>query len=923
MILLAAISALACSAGYALLIRGSRDRLAALPLAVLGVLIVTSLALTSNIQESPRPSRELRLYFSLAERGVIDRVLSCRNTKAPPDCPVELARPAQQVVAVFSERAVADFANQPAFDSVRPLSGVAVGADYGLTVEAALDEIGREAPGGDTVYVMLTPRARSVAAVQSTYQKLLQEWPDLRDRIVFLGEGDIGIPRDQLVPHVSLDAPQAIGANGGEYSIEVSGENRTIGAIELDGIQLIGEKGGVTVHPLRITKETVDLPPAGVAVTSHSIAPDENFTIRGSFETAAMGSVTTHSIAVRNGYGETLRHLRAITRVEKPVIGVLRVGGGAGSGNDFLRFARASGVEVEEVLVDFDGLEDPAEREALMDATADELSLWGMLVVAEPLTAMQAGDLLEVLKRTPQSRTVPSLLFVGAGTSETLYSDLTDPVIAGWQTFLGPLGISDLSGARKVLIAVDQSGSLRNHRRAVSNAVQILYDTKFGLGARNANLLIAFCGKPIAEDQRICTQDRLKDQVQRIFDQNNWEGSEHLVTLLEYARQRGNLVEGIGEFTDVSDLILFWDGTDIGGLNGDRGDQYLSTKALRALPEILALNIKIHVATFESNLAEETLQGFEELSKFAQNETGERFRDQVVRSVIDHGLAVGVGTVDGLNDIARRRLLALQGGTTEVVNTLFGPNTLQAVRAAGAIVPLHVNHPSGFIAPLMALKDPVAFDTGTETPPLNLRIGYLGVDLASEFAAIGIDADLARQTKVGDVVYSAVDAMGAQLRAPSVSWLLDGDLVLAIRDNFLPFHVQKGIRAEIRGLESDGTPSATAPLQYLGWNELGLDRMGVDLAGAALDPGSFYEAGIQFCHFPTAQAAGECTSVTLSAPVVGAYPMPMSSSDIAALDAPEPDKYPPPENRFAISESFAKMAFAAMSIAVAMGVILL
>jgi len=919
--ILAVLLALACGSGFGFLLYSGRHRWAILPPAVLGVLIITTLTLTLEIREGQRPNRELRLYFSLADANVIEKVLACRDANARSGCPIQLRHPADRVVAVFSRRAVTDMAAQmPTIDRVRSLEGATMESEYGLTVEGALEEIAREPPGGDTLYLLLTPRARSVSTARTAYRKLLQDRPDLRSRLVFLDEKQLDIPRDRLVPQIHLDAPPVIGANGGDYKVTITGENRTNGTIEIDGQQLIAIGGRIEVHSLQVGDETIELVAASQTGTAHSIAPEKTFAIRGSFATAAMGSVTTHSIVVRNSYGETLTHLREITRVEKPVLGVLRPAGRPSGGDDFLRFARSSSVDIEEVFVDFDGLADPSKRAGILDRTAQDLSLWGMLVVAEPLTTIQADNLREVLQRTPQSRIAPSLLFIGAGTSETLFNDLTNPTIAGWQAFLSPLGIGDLSGARRVLIAVDQSGSLRSFSPAVQRAVEVLYDRRYGLGARDANLLVAFCGR----SENICTKNALETEVRSSFDRNNWEGSTHLVKLRDYAVQQGRSIFNSDAYTTVSDLVLFWDGRDIGGERADRGDDRLSNAALRALNDIVARKIQLHIATFTAGLRpdEQLIKRYEVLSGFSREESGQRFRDAVVLSVLRRGLEVRVGTIENLNDIAQRRIRTLGVNGISVVNTLFGPNTLRPVEAAGAVVPLRVRHPSGFDVPLMALKDPVSFPTSDPTHPLNLRIGYLGLDLASEFAAIEIDTERRRQANVGDVVYSAVDAMGAQLRASSVQWRFDGDLVLAQRDNFLPFDVERGIRGGIRVLEPDGTSAETSRRHYLGWNELGLDRFGVDLSGADLMPGRLYELSLEFCHFPTAaaQAAGQCAQTNLNAAVVGAYPV---LTNPTAIDAAGAKMQHPPEGLFSISESVAKLTFAAMTVAIAIGAFLL
>ncbi|MCK1472845.1 hypothetical protein [Bradyrhizobium sp. CW10] len=926
--------ALLSSAGYlALLVRTpGRRRLVAMPLVVLVVAAISMLLLMLNIREGQRPSRELRLYFSLADINVIEKVSSCIEGKVTSYCPKELLRPAAKVVAVVSRAAVGDIASlaqRGGIDSVRPLraSESSVGHSSGLTVEDAVSEIGQEAAAADSIYLIVTPRTRSESAARNAYRQLLQKRPELKERIVFVSEAALGISRDMLIPDLRLEAPSVISARGGDYKVRILGQNRTSGAIEVAGLQIASSIRAVTVNTLRIRRDTIQIESTPRSSDSLSVAPRDVLNINGTFAAGPMGSVTTHSIVINNRFGETLLHLKAITRVEKPVLGLLRANKDdvPESRNDFKRFAQASGVEAADVFLDFVSLADPAKQNQLAQSYAENLALWGMLVVSEPLTAPQGKILLDVLKRIPQAANPPSLLFVGGGDSQTLFQNFTDPRMMGWQTFLAPLGIRDISGTRKILVAVDQSGSLRAAHSDVEEAVKVLFDPELGFGARDANLLVCFCGAPI-DGKRICKPAELKSQIGAIFDKNDWEGSEHLITLNAFAKQQATrLFSGSGKFTDVSDLILFWDGGDIAGLNGGDDDRYLSGAAASQLPELVAQNIKIHIATFKSKIVDNRVAGYEELSRFGGADSGARFRDSVVKSVIRRGLAVEVGNVDKVGDIARQRLLALKGRDVQVINSLFGANTLPQVEAAGAVVPLVVRHPSGFSAPLMALKDPVGFDPDASGMLLNLKVGYLGIDLASEFAAIAISGDQDRRNSVGNVVYAAVDAMGAQLRAPLVSWRIDGNHVTAIRDDFLPFNLTDSLQADIRGFEADGTLAATKAVQHAGWDELGLDRMSIDLSSVILDPGAIYGVQLSFCHVPGSpvKATSGCSKVELEIPVVGSYPTLIASANVKLFESSLVDQSKVTSGDRALPEWLAQMAYATMGIAVTIGVFLL
>lgn len=933
MSILALMVTLLCVAGNVVLLVRSRrrGRLAATPLVVLSLLAVSTLLLALNVSEALHPSRELRLYFSLADINVIEKVSSCIEGKSATNCPEELLKPSENVVAVVSQAAVGDvalLARPGGIETVRQLLAEesSVEQSSGLTVEDAISEIGQETAGGDNIYLILTPRTRSVSAARIAYRQLLQERPELRERIIFVSEEALGIPRDMLIPDLRLDAPTVISANGGDYKVQFSGENRTSGAIELAGLQVISGINAATVNTLKIRKDTLEIESDPKPGQTLSIAPRDSIDIDGTFATGPMGSVTTHSIVVTNRFGETLVHLKAVTRVEKPVLGLLRTtkDEGAESRNDFKRFAQASSVDVTDVFLDFAGMADPAKLDGLIQSSAENLALWGMLVVAEPLTAEQGQILLEVLKRTPQNASPPSLLFVGGGDSGTLFQNFADPRMTGWQTFLDPLGIRDISGARKILVAVDQSGSLRTSSSDVKLAIQVLFDPKFGFGARDANLLLPFCGAPV-NGQRVCKPKDLEGQLETVFDINNWEGSEQLTTLNAFAKDRAtNLFAIPGNFRDVSDFVLFWDGDDIAGTNGG-DDRYISDAAAAVLPELAAQGINIHIATFQSKIVDERVAVFEELSRFSGADSGTKFRDSVVKTVIGRGLTVEIGNIDKVNDIAKLRLLAINGSKVQVINSLFGPNTFSEVDGAGAAVPLLVRHPSGFPVPLMALKDAVGFDPSGSGTPFNLKIGYLGIDLASEFAAIGIADDQDRRNAVSNVVYAAVDAMGAQLRAPSVSWRIDGSRVAATRDDFLPFDITNGLQADIRGFEADGTLSRGKGLQHVGWDELGLDRMSIDLSSTKLDPGGIYGVQLSFCHLQdaAAKAADGCSKVELEIPVVGAFPTLISAAGVESFGSSPADKNKVSDRAFAIPEGLAQLAYAALAAAIAMGVFLL
>jgi hypothetical protein len=959
MIELSVLFAVVCGAGYAILLFRRRRKWALLPLVVLGVMAAASIALTHDIEEAESPPSELRLYFSVASSAVVERVQTCLDVAAHATdrdaCPAVLREGGGRIIAVFSHRAVTDMAaimeRRRLIGTVRSVSGAETQNEHGLTVEAALDEIRSEQPSEKTKYVILTPRTASVAAARASIDGLLRDRPDLRDgRIVFVhetalfGRGVRGSRmRHRIVPEITLEAPPVISADGGEYTVTISGKNETSGMVELQGLQLESSDGRFQVRSLRLSSDAIEVAPTGGEGTNRRMLPGvpgrlSSFTIAGSFETAARNSVTTHSLVVRNTYGETLLHLSTITRVEKPTLGVLRAGGDGA--NDFLRFARASGIDVEEVLVDFTALAHPTEREARLTSVAANLAGWGTLVAAEPLTLQQGSDLIELLKRTG-SATPPSLLFIGAG-SGTLFRDLTDASIAGWRKFLDPLGIRDLSGARKVLIAVDQSGSLQSYSNGVREAVRILYDAEYGLGARDANLLVAFCGR--SED--VCTRATLESEVPPqdapnrpswAFRQDNWEGSTHLVRLRDYARQRGRSIFGSDQRTDVTHLVLFWDGQDIGGSRGDRGDAGLSSHAQAAYRDLRGLGVTPLIATFRTRMLPGELTAPHEVLPLFSNATSpELFRREFVGRIISQGLEVRVGSVDRLPALAQRRIRALGGGDTtsghfRVVNSLFGPNTRGDVERAGAMVPLLVEHPSRFFAPLFVLKESAQLQTADPERFLNLRIGYLGLDVASEFAAMGVDTDRRRQAMVSGIVYSAVDAMGGQLRGPAVQWHREGDLVVATRTNWLPFNVERAVNVTIRPLERDGTPrSISRERPSLHWNELGLDRMGVDLSAANLESGELYELNLGFCHLATQSArVGECTNAQLIAPTVGAYPV-LTSPDAFAKDrdpsspgGPATGKSQHDRGGNAIPQGLAKLSYMILTITVAIGVLLL
>lgn len=908
--------------GYALLIaRGRRGRTDYYPLAALGTIAATASLLTLGVVGSPLPTGEVRIYFSVADTSIIAKVVQCLGSSPTTDCPKELTQPAERLVAVVSQSAVSTVRNlvpPGTFDLIRKLEvPESVG---GLTVDDGLAEIAAQ-PAGSAVqrsYLFVTPRVRSATSAKATYRELLHENAGLDSHISFLGARSLGIAPATIVPDIRLDAPAVVSKDGEDYEVKLTISNNTISDVNIEGFQVIGASNTANVFKVNMQAQPLTTDVVTSQVSPRTVPTGETVRISGRFKTAMEGSVTALHIVASNQFGETLAQQTALTKVEKPILGFLRTD--TGTSNDFRRFATESGIEAREITLDFESLSNPDGREAVLQEMATELSKWGLIVIAEPLSAARAEHLLEILSHTPAGMTPPSLLFVGAGDSSTLFSDFSDPKMAGWNRFLGPMGIADLSGTRKVYVAVDQSGSLYDFKTDVLAAVSVLYDSDVGFGARNANLLQAFCRFSKTADHS-CERSELEEQVKQTDPRSSdWEGSDHLVAMNAFAQGKAtDLFAEPGNFRDVTDFVMFWDGSDISGTRGGARAR-LSGAAANLLPGLSQQGVKLHVATFSLPTTDERIKGFEELSQFSGPESGNAFRDHVVKSVIAHGLVVIPQNTDLLPELARRRLEGLASRNVQVINSLFSPNSLASIQATGTQVPITVHHPSGFNAPLLAIRDALSLPDIAGRPN-TLKVGYLGLDLASEFAASKVDTEPQRRIGVTELVYAAVDAMGTKLRASDVSWkVIDGRLT-ALRSDFMPFQIQTGLEASIRMFTKEGLPSSAA-LQHAFWDEIGLERMSIDLANAQLDAGEIYLALISFCHSERTAEPGTCNDVSLQIPVIGWYPYFLSSTDLNDFRIQEADAGNSSDD-LTISQQLAQVAYAAMAIAVAIGVFLL
>ncbi|MBW0365837.1 hypothetical protein [Ensifer adhaerens] len=913
---------LLCAAGYLMLIaRGRRSGRSSLPLLTLGLLVASASLLTLNVVQVQRPVGELRIYFSLSDFAVIGRISGCLETPTS-DCPQVLRQRADRVVAVVSQSAVGSFQRSvPAglFDVIRGLEKPDLPG--GLTLEDGLAEINAETEGGissEGAYVFVTPRVRSAAAARAAYQRLLRQEATLEKQIVLVGEEALGIGKNRIVPVIELEAPAVVSSDSNEYEVRLTVTNLTNASVDIEGLQVVNTPAGASVHRLKIKQNSIS--PFGTAedVDPLVVPTDRHVIASGRFATAGMNSVTSLNIVARNQYGETLTQQVALTRVEEPVLGFLRMG--TATSNDFRRFADSSGIDAEDVTLDLSSLETVEGREGRLQAMASALAEWGMIVVAEPLTAVQGELLLEVLSHTPAGITPPSLLFAGGGDSSTLYKNFTDERMAGWQRFLGPMGIVDISGTRKIYVAVDQSGSLSGHQSDVAAAIETLFHPLNGFGGRNANLLVAFCGAP-ERQEHACSKDDLVSQVNQGLGGSSWEGADHLVSLDTFGQNEAKkFFSPPSDFRDVTDFVLFWDGDDISGRFGGPA-ALMPTVALQALGRLEKQGVRVHVATFDSAVADPNVKKLEELSKFSGENSTETFRNTVVKNVIARGLTVTAGDTDGLPDLVKRRVERVAENNVQVINSLFPPNALPGLMNQGTRILFKVLHPSLYEAPLLAISDALQFNVAGR--PVTLKVGYLGIDLASEFAAIKIDGEQERRQAVSDVVYASVDAMGARLKNPTVSWkIVDGRRLSAQRNDFMPFQLKDGLEAKIRKLSSDGTPASDA-VQHAIWDEVSLERMSIDLKGTQLDPGELYVMELSFCHAEATSAAdAECLRADLKAPILGSFPSLMESSDWDPRGT-QRNVRPDQRNDFPITEPIAQLAFAIMALAVATGVFLL
>lgn len=922
MILLAGfLVAVFLTASFTLIVQSKkRAWLKLLPVMVVAIASASVAALRLEVVPGSKPEGEVRIYFSISDPVIFDRVTRCISNPTS-TCPPELTSAQNQVVAVVSRNALDAVRRSrwsASFTSVRPLR--VPEQDGGLSLEDGLAEMLEETTekqDTDAKYVFVTPRVRSMTDATSSFEQMVNLVPTLARNIVFLDIEALGLEYGSVIPALAIEAPSVVSADADEYELRITSSNRTHGTIAIDASQLISSVGAVDERKVQNSQGALSLASVGDEPGSFLVPIDRQFVTEGLIKTTANSVTLTHAVA-RNQFGESLAQASAITRVEKPILGFLRFD--VSKPNDFQRFANASGIETESVTLEFASLGDAENRDRYLEDAALTLSDWGMLVVAEPMSAAHAELLIEIFERTPQGQSPPSLLFAGGGDSSFLASDFNSEQMAGWKKFLEPLGLGGISGTRKIYLAVDQSGSLAPYRKAVKEAVETLFDAETGFGARDANLLVAFCGQPRQDD---CKTELVNQVDTGDLRGTDWEGAHHLRHLNNYAQaEAGRYFSQVGALRTVSDIVLFWDGTDLWEARTRAAARRMPEPSVRALESLESSGVGVHVATFANSLAADSgVKRLEKLSGFGSSASATDFRNTIVKAVIDRGLTVKQGDIGNLSEITSRQIASLDAKNIQVINSLFAPNSLQAVRNSGAIVPLLARHPSGFDAPLLAIRDSVPFSIGEQQ--INLRVGYLGLDLTSEFAAINMDGEIERRHAVSGVVFAAIDAMGARLKAPSLSWNFFGNEQIVVqRSDFLPFQLAEPLEAAVSELDRTGLVSGVAS-QRLVWDEVSLERVGVNLSGVRMTPGKKYLAELTFCYSEsTASESAGCQRADLSTPVVGTFP---TLVDLVSWSEIVP-QFNEPENvneALSISRSSAEIAFAALALSLIIGVLIL
>lgn len=709
------------------------------------------------------------------------------------------------------------------YDEITPLGG-----EFGLTLEDIIDEIASIRASKDIPYIyVVQPRSSSPSSAIASIDELRGGTGTdiarglLHDRLRF-----VSVRSGHSLISIGIDAPEYVDPRAQPFKVSFAfaSDETVVGGsagLKLD-LFTIGHDGVLQSFAI---DDNGALEPSA-AGTSIPLS-QARFTTSGVFDTPSINETITTVLRVSNDHNETIAEVQKFTQalpVKLSVVAVQR--DGETVQGQFKDFARISGIDTRTVELSLN-----EQSESL----AEKLDDLGLLLVDLALSKSEGDALVAALNVT---KNPPALLFVGAG-GAVIHSKLDNEAIAGWHPFLSPLGIEGFASSRKVALVSDKSGSLEGYADVVGASARVAHKA---LGERDGNILSYLCRcNRVAcyepRDRRQCSSSSFASELSGDFSGTDWEAAHHFVQL----QKNWKIPNSDAEW--LTDVLMFEDGSDVKRIPPFYS---LSKDAKLARQEMKQAGVEFHIVTFGGRAPDRTDSLHADVRMHMSNTSTaqiENFKSMVLGPLLPRMMLQDSRTEyckpDG-NSIRAARNVNLTGG---LVSSLL--RDTEELRDGSEYLLCGVHPANRHVFPLFVQSSSVT--VGSK----NVRVGYLGIDLAAEFGSSDYSGS-ARRNAVAGVIFAAVEQFAFEVPPKDVVvWRVDS-LLRASKPDYSAFVLGRPISAQAQLVDSDCSPTHSAngcdsAVIDLRWDGESLLSMGASLASLAEN--KVYRISAELCQF--------------------------------------------------------------------------